>query len=54
MSVAGWKTVTAMVCGTKYGDMTPLLTVDCNMKVSKFLLDNGGFAHWSATSGSNR
>jgi hypothetical protein len=51
---SSWKTVTAMVCGTKYGDMTPLLTVDCNMKVSKFLLDNGGFAHWSATSGSNR
>lgn len=49
---SSWVTVTAKACGTKYGDLSPLLTADCNLKVAKALLDDGGLGHWSATSGS--
>lgn len=48
-----WKTLTARVCGTKWGDMTPLLTPECNLKVAKALYEDGGYGHWSATSGIN-
>jgi hypothetical protein len=51
---SSWKTLTARVCGTRYGDMTPLLKTECNLKVAKALLDDGGLNHWSATSGSNK
>jgi hypothetical protein len=47
-----WKTLTARVCGKKFGDLTPLLKADCNLKVAKALLDDGGMGHWSASSGS--
>ena len=42
-----WKSVTAKVCGTKKGDLDVLLTLDCNLKVAKYLLENGGLGHWS-------
>lgn len=41
---SSWKTVTRQVCG---GGIDLLLTLDCNLKVSKYLLDNGGLRHWS-------
>ena len=43
-----WRTVTSQVCGTKWGDMSALYNVDCNLKVAKFLLDNtdGGLGNW--------
>lgn len=41
-----WKTVTSNVCGSPYGDMEVLYDLDCNLKVAKYLLDNGGLAHW--------
>ena len=50
---SSWKTLTAQVCGAKFGNLAPLLTSKCNLKVAKALLDNGGLGHWSATSGSN-
>jgi hypothetical protein len=28
-------------------DLDALLTLDCNLRVSKYLLNNGGLAHWS-------
>jgi hypothetical protein len=28
------------------GGLPKLLTLDCNLKMGKFLLDNGGLAHW--------
>lgn len=28
-------------------DLPALLTLDCNLKVAKSLLDNGGLAHWA-------
>jgi hypothetical protein len=49
---SSWKTLTARVCKSKYGDMKVLLKSECNLKVAKALLDDGGFNHWSATSGS--
>ena len=50
---SSWKSLTARVCGSKFGNLAPLLTSECNLKVAKALLDDGGLGHWSATSGSN-
>jgi hypothetical protein len=41
---SSWKTVTRQTCG---GDIDLLLTLDCNLRVAKYLLDNGGLGHWS-------
>lgn len=41
---SSWKTVTRQVCG---GDLSMLMTLDCNLRVAKHLLDNGGLGHWS-------
>lgn len=38
-----WRTVTRNICG---GGMEMLLAVDCNLRVAKYLLDNGGLGHW--------
>lgn len=43
---SSWRTVTRRVCG---GDISMLLILDCNLKVAKYLLDNGGLNHWRAT-----
>jgi hypothetical protein len=40
---SSWKTVTRNICGT---DITGLFNVDCNLKVAKYLYDNGGLGHW--------
>lgn len=45
-----WVTVTQRVCGTRRGDMSALLSPGCNLAVAKYLYDNGGYEHWSATS----
>ena len=44
---SSWKTVTSKVCKAPYGDMTVLFKIDCNLKVAKYLYDNGGLRHWS-------
>ena len=49
---SSWVTVTKKLCGGK--DMKVLLNHKCNLKVAKYLLDNGGLGHWSATSGSDK
>jgi hypothetical protein len=36
---SSWKTVTSQTCGSKMGDLTVLLEVDCNLKVAKRLLE---------------
>lgn len=46
---SSWKTVTKNICG---GGIELLLTLDCNLRVAKYLYDNGGLGHWKATSGS--
>jgi hypothetical protein len=48
---SSWRTVTRNVCGGKTLDV--LLGNQCNLKVAKYLLNNGGIGHWSATSGSS-
>ena len=47
---SSWKTVTKNVCGGK--NMDVLLDSKCNLKVARYLFDNGGIGHWSASSGS--
>lgn len=39
-----WKTVTRNICGTS---IDGLFNPDCNLKVAKYLYDNGGAGHWS-------
>lgn len=39
-----WKTVTRNICGT---NINGLFNPDCNLKVAKYLYDNGGAGHWS-------
>ena len=46
---SSWKTVTKNVCGGK--NMDVLLDSKCNLKVARYLFDNGGIGHWSASSG---
>jgi hypothetical protein len=41
---SSWQTVTKNICG---GGIKLLRTLDCNLKVSKYLFDNGGLNHWS-------
>lgn len=48
---SSWRTVTREVCGGQ--SMNVLLKSKCNLTVAKYLFDNGGFNHWSATSGKN-
>ena len=51
---SSWTTVTAQVCGGKWGDMTVLLEPDCNVRVAKYLYEEGGgIRNWAATSGTN-
>lgn len=45
---SSWRTVTKNICG---GGIELLLTLDCNLRVAKYLYDNGGLGHWKATSG---
>lgn len=47
---SSWRTVTRNVCGGK--NMDVLLDSRCNLKVARYLFDNGGIGHWSASSGS--
>jgi hypothetical protein len=41
-----WKTVTAQVCHSEFGNLEVLRKVDCNLAVAKYLFDNGGLGHW--------
>jgi len=40
---SSWRTVTRQVCG---GGLDRLLELDCNLKVARYLLQNGGLHHW--------
>jgi hypothetical protein len=47
-----WRTVTARVCSRPYNEVKKsLLKLDCNLRVSKYLYENGGLGHWRMTSG---
>jgi hypothetical protein len=45
-----WATVTRAVCKTQ-DVIKSLLNAKCNVKVARYLYDNGGLGHWRATSG---
>ena len=45
-----WATVTRAVC-KKQNVIPALLEPQCNIKVARYLYDNGGLGHWRATSG---
>ena len=48
-----WRTVTARICNRPYRQVKKsLLKFDCNLRVSKYLYENGGLGHWRITSGS--
>jgi hypothetical protein len=44
-----WKTVTSQVCESEFGDLKVLRTLDCNLRVAKFLFisSKNGLGHWS-------
>ena len=46
---SSWRTVTRQVCGKQ--NLNVLLDRNCNLRVAKYLYENGGIAHWKATSG---
>ncbi len=48
---SSWRTVTRNVCGGT--DMNILLNSKCNLKVARYLFNNGGIRHWKSTSGSD-
>lgn len=42
-----WRTVTANVCKVARADVIEALRrADCNLRVAKYLYDNGGLGHW--------
>lgn len=48
---SSWKTLTANICGSKWGDMSALLQPRCNLAVSRYLyLHGGGLRNWQGTS----
>lgn len=47
-----WRTITARVCERPARQIIKSLTnPECNLKVARYLYDNGGLGHWKATSG---
>lgn len=47
-----WKTITAQVCKRPVRQVIKSLTnPECNLKVAKYLYENGGMHHWRGTSG---
>ena len=52
MQIQGsWQTVTRAVC-KKQDIIRALQDPSCNVRVARYLYDNGGLGHWKATSGS--
>jgi len=43
---SSWKTVVSKVCNNSFNNMDVLYDLDCNLRVAKYLLDNGGLGHW--------
>jgi len=43
---SSWKTVVSKICKSNFNDMDVLYDLDCNLRVAKYLFDNGGLGHW--------
>lgn len=49
---ASWVTVTTQICKVTRNKVIKALTdPHCNLKVARYLYDNGGLGHWRVTSG---
>ena len=47
-----WRTITAQVCNRPERQVIKSLkNPECNLKVAKYLYENGGMHHWRGTSG---
>lgn len=48
-----WRTVTRQVCRLRPNQdhIQALTRLECNLRVGRYLYDNGGLGHWRATSG---
>lgn len=46
-----WRTVTYGICKPKRDHIKALTNLNCNLRVARYLYDNGGLGHWRATSG---
>lgn len=51
MIQGSWRTVTYAICKPKRDHIKALTNLDCNLRVARYLYDNGGLAHWRGTSG---
>lgn len=47
-----WRTVTYQICKLKSSQnhIKALTNVDCNLRVARYLYDNGGLGHWKGSS----
>jgi hypothetical protein len=46
-----WRSVTIAICKPKGSHIKALTGLTCNLRVGRYLYDNGGLGHWRATSG---
>ena len=46
-----WRTVTIAICKPRGSHIKALTALDCQLRVARYLYDNGGLGHWRATSG---
>jgi hypothetical protein len=52
LQVSGsWRYVTYRICKPKRDHIKALTNLDCNLRVARYLYDNGGLGHWRGTSG---
>ena len=51
MIQGSWRTVTYAICKPKRDHIKALTNLDCNLRVARYLYDNGGLGHWRGTSG---
>ena len=50
-----WVTVTSTICRVPRNKVVKALTNPiCNVKVARYLYDNGGYGHWKASSGNHK
>lgn len=47
-----WRTVTRQICRLRQDQnhIKALTRLDCNLRVARYLYDNGGMAHWRGSS----
>jgi len=46
-----WRTVTIAICKPRGSHIKALTGLDCQLRVARYLYDNGGLGHWRASSG---